>query len=136
VSLVVEDVAYLLEQGGIATRSGGDARTILIGAKAKPPAAIAWFVRLVEYGGLLEHTHDRSTAAYHLPKVQVAFTSNDWLLIRQKAHEALGVLDIGNVEVNGTWYRRLSPMQSPFDMGIDDNQRAKFGFNVQAEKRP
>lgn len=34
------------------------------------------------------------------------------------------------------WYLDLSPLQEPFDVGLDEAGRAQCGFNVVARKRP
>lgn len=34
------------------------------------------------------------------------------------------------------WYIEVMPMQSPEDLGLDENQRSQAGFNVQADKKP
>jgi len=34
------------------------------------------------------------------------------------------------------WYLNLSPLQEPFDVGLDEAGRAQCGFNIVARKRP
>jgi len=34
------------------------------------------------------------------------------------------------------WYLDLSPLQEPFDIGLDEAGRAQCGFNIVARKRP
>lgn len=33
-----------------------------------------------------------------------------------------------------TWYRKVYCIQTPFDMGLDDAQRLRVGFNILADK--
>lgn len=34
------------------------------------------------------------------------------------------------------WYLDISPLQEPFDAGLDESGRAQCGFNILARKRP
>jgi hypothetical protein len=34
----------------------------------------------------------------------------------------------------GTWYRRIDPLQEPFDLGVDSDGRVQFAFNFRADK--
>jgi hypothetical protein len=43
----------------------------------------------------------------------------------------------GIVSATGTWYRKIRPLQEPFDFGIDPGQgRPRYAFNVLGDKRP
>jgi hypothetical protein len=43
----------------------------------------------------------------------------------------------GEVSATGTWYRKIRPLQEPYDMGALDAQgRTRWAFNVLADKRP
>lgn len=34
------------------------------------------------------------------------------------------------------WYREITPLQEPFDAGVDDRKQARYGFNIIGIKRP
>lgn len=82
--------------------------------------------------------------AYIRPAAQFVARARDYDTARARAQAAYNaVVGIRNVWVYGPlvvgsgYYREITPLQEPFDMGMDDARgQARCGFNVIAIRRP
>lgn len=120
--------------------------TLFIGAKAQLPKRVtgapAFLVVSCYQGRDPVRTHDRGTqTAYARPRLQVVAHGDEpgavWALA-MAAYEALPLDDdaAGGAAVGGVWYLRITPLQDPWEMGLDDAGRLMVGFNLETEKRP
>jgi len=53
------------------------------------------------------------------------------------AYDALGgAKGLHNVTLSGTFYQNIVPRQSITDIGLDDDARIMFTYNIDADKGP
>lgn len=128
-----EDIAYLLEYAGLGVRGVN----ILIGPRAIMPLT-GGFSITGSGGAGPEGTHNSpDSPAYVRPSAQVMTKAPTLAASQALALSAYLVLfPVKNRFVNGTWYRQVFMSQSePFPMGVDDNDKARFAFNLSCVKR-
>lgn len=114
------------------TLTGIGVPTIYIGTM---PAAPDKCVVLYEYPGLpRKRTHEGD---YHQPRVQVNSRSKNYVeadALIWAAHDVLATIQ--NTALQGVWYVAVEPLQDPFYLRKDENDRHIFAFNAQVMKRP
>lgn len=136
---VIDDAASRIEERGIVTPG-----TTLFGLGAKIPAGDGPFLSLIETPSVSpDFTHDRQGVAYQRPRFQVVARGRDSVAARALAQAvydmfngANGADGITNEFVNGVWYSRMRAIQEPFDLPVDEDDRARYAFTVEAHKRP
>ena len=89
-------------------------------------------------GGEPERTQNSvSVPAYINVRAQFLARAKTPELARLKAREYyLTVCGIRNQFINSGWYREITPLQEPFDLGKDDRGQCRYVFNVRGIKRP
>ena len=143
--MFLEDVIKLLVDAGV----GVYGTTIFQSSNAKlPPASSTTsFLVLVEYGGAQpQELHESTdTPAYEFPFAQVTARGSSRSSSQALAVAAYNVLSKNpatgkkrqNFTINNTYYVRLTCKQQPtLDLGPDEVGRIKYGFNIEAMKRP
>lgn len=91
---------------------------------------------LLEYGGLEpERVYNDFDASREMPRIQVMCRSRGYTTARALIESAYRALDFANTSLGGTWYLRCRPLQSPFFLKRDENERWVFVFNAQIEKK-
>lgn len=130
-ALPIDELAAYAEAQGIgslATKS-----LVTFGLQATPDAQVA----LIEYpGGQSEQAYGSDEIAWESPRFQVICraAARDRRAAAQKAEDAYRAFGkIGAETLSGTFYHSAS-CQRPFFLGLDDNERPMFAFNVQLEK--
>lgn len=124
--MLLDDLGFLLG----ATSVGVLNQTIFLGGFPTTPDTC---INLEEYGGSAPLIlHDSSY--YENPRVQVTVRAMDYQVARQLAENAHAALISHNTLLNNTRYLSIAPLQSPFAMGRDGNNRRLIGFNVEAMK--
>ena len=120
---------YLIAQGITAP--------ILYGSKAVLPTK-GTVLQLREYGGAAPYrTHNTGAAvSYERPSMQIIAHSEHYGDAEELARQVYHAVTLRNAYIGQTWYVLIEPKQAPFDMGLDANGRVKFGFNIDALKRP
>lgn len=102
---------------------------------------------IIETGGTSpEPTHNRVILpAYQKPGAQIIVRADSYVVAFAMARAAYNSLvkvrnefiGSGVTSSTGTWYRKIYPLQEPFDMGLDaDDKRVRVAFNVLGDKRP
>lgn len=132
--MFLQDLVFILEREGI----GVYGTDLFIGAKAVIPLGDGPYISIAETGGAGEEgTHNLSpdTPAYVRPTAQIVCRAKAYLTARAKAEECWLALNFVNQFVNGTWYRTMSPRQEPFELPVDDKNRARSVFNIECVKR-
>lgn len=131
----VRDLKHLL-----VTREVCDATQVFIDYLPDTPDIC---ISIRGYGGPApEFTHDSGDApAYEFPYFQVTVrgepaAENVHAMTELLAEAAYSALFAQNLSLNGTWYRRIVPQQTPFFFARDDRQRNQFKFNVRVERAP
>lgn len=132
--MVSEDLQWLIEQAGLGTYG----TSLFKGSKATYPIGDGPYVTIIETGGTApEGTHNSPTKpAYVRPSVQIVTRAKKRDDARNRA-QALYLLlyPVRDQFVNGTWWRSVTVVQEPFDLGVDDAGRIRFAFNINVVKR-
>ncbi len=93
-------------------------------------------VAILEYGGMAPE-HDLGTTAlrYEFPRVQVVVRNTSYATGRLKAQDILGdMAAVANETLTSVYYLEAAPLQSPFLLERDDNDRWVFACNYQITK--
>lgn len=131
-TFIEEVVARLVAQG-----VGVLGTSLVVSSKSLIPAGDGPIVSLTETGGSgPQFVQNSSTAAVQRPTVQVVARASTYLAAAAKARAAYDALLLYNTSLSGTRYKRLLPLQEPFDMGLDAAGRPMVAFNVMAERQP
>lgn len=97
-----------------------------------PTAAIS----LHETGGMAPEYHADSTeAATERPTVMIVVRDASYGTARSRAEAVLRSLEaVNGTTLSGVQYRRIVPLQSPYDRGPDAQNRAQVAMNILVEK--
>jgi hypothetical protein len=127
---------FLDDMKTIATRNNAVApANVVLSTKATVPTT-GTYVVLTEYGGPgPDYIQNQVTPIERHPAAQVMVRGDNYLTCRTIAESLyLNYVRVKNELVNNVWYRRISPQQEPFDLGLDDTGKARVVFNVIANK--
>lgn len=127
--MIVDEVATYLEDQGL-----GDLGTDLF--RWSMPDAPDECVAVYEYAGEQPvRVHDIAAIAQEQPRVQIVVRSATASAGRQRAEDIYRRLSlVKNTDLSGTRYLSIEPLQNPFFLERDQNDRPKFVFNCQAVK--
>jgi hypothetical protein len=127
--MLIEEVAQLIQAAGHGTL-GVD--IFLYQMPDTPDTCVA----LREYGGGEPvYVHSRINPCYELPRFQLVARAPSIPDARLLAHQVwITLQQIKNVSLGGTFYQRLQPLQSPFIIERDNNDRWVAGANFEAMK--
>ena len=133
--MFLDDLMAVLVAAGVGTKSVD----IFATSASQMPTGIGPYLSLIETGGTApERTHNTiHPPAYQRPGAQITVRAKSYAAARvmaKNAYDALG--GVRNTTISGVWYREISPVQEPFDLGLDENGRARVVFNVYGIKRP
>ena len=131
------DVAAVLQTGGVGTI----ATNIFVGTLPDTPDDC---VAVVETGGIApDHTMGAgpatiigaATAAVERPRFQILVRDTSYAKARVVSQQSHNLLD-GLVDrtINSVLYHRIEAVQSPIDIGRDDNDRQMFSLNFDVVK--
>ena len=130
-----EDIVYLEEAAGVGTFGA----TIFATSKSVIPKGDGPFLSIRETGGTSPLRTQNSVAvpAYQRPSAQLVARASKPVDAKSMARAAYNALvGVRNRMVNGVYYREINPVQEPFDIGLDAQERIQYAFNVNAVKRP
>lgn len=129
--MMLQEIAAYLQASSVATR-GTD---LFLGALPDEPSE-CWV--LYEYPGESGiRTHEQPGIAYEKPRIQVAARAGSYVTghaMIYSAHDALML--VKNMELDSVWYLSIEPLQPPYHLRVDENDRDIFQFNAQVVKRP
>lgn len=92
-------------------------------------------VVLYEYPGLPRRK--TQTGTYQQPRIQVNSRSKNYVEAGSLIWAAYNALaSIQNQDILGVYYVSVEPLQDPFYLRKDENDRHIFAFNAQVIKRP
>lgn len=125
---MLEDVRNYLLGRGVVTAS----ECMVAGVPAKPDHIVALF----QYAGFAPASVRDHRAKYRLPRLQVQVRDKYYDAAEAHANTIYdALLDVTNMYLGDVWYLRISPLQEPYDLGNDENNRSIVAFNAQIEKR-
>jgi hypothetical protein len=124
----LEDVAGLISTAGVATLN----TNMFLSTAASIPSGVGPYLLIVETAGApFERIQNSNQPAYEWPGAQITVRAFNYILARNMATLACDAVDgIYNVTINGVWYREISALQRPFDIGTDDSKRVRLAFNI------
>jgi hypothetical protein len=127
--MITEHIGQLLAQQGHGTL----AVDLFIDSRPDTPDTC---VALTTTGGQTPTwVHDSAAVSTELPTFQVLARSKSTTAARDKVHAIYAYLQtLGNSMINGVFFQRLVPLQTPFNMGRDGNNRWLWVVNFIAEK--
>ena len=127
--MVLDEIASYLQAAGVGT-VGTD---IFVGRMPDTPGAC---LGLHEYAGAApSFAHDGEQPLFESPRVQVRVRGATYTTGRQMIEAAYNALNrVKNQNVGGVRYMRIAPLQQPFYLQRDGNERPEFVFNVEAKK--
>jgi hypothetical protein len=79
-------------------------------------------------------THNDGGIAISKPRAQIVVRARDSLVAEARAWMAYEALDLTNVIIGTTRYLKIRPLQEPFDMGREENDLYRWGFNVSLDR--
>lgn len=84
-----------------------------------------------------EGTHNATfVPAYERPTAQIVARATDYDVAEDMALRLHAFLwPIQNTFIEGTWWRELNVRSEPFDLPLDEKQRARLAFNIDCVKR-
>jgi hypothetical protein len=141
----IYDLQFLLSGDGVGTNAGPN-KNLFVSSQKVLPAGAGPFLSLVETGGSTPENTQNSTIvpAYQRPGAQIVVRADsypDAYAMARAAYNSLvkvrnQFVGSGYLSPTGTWYRKIRPLQEPFDMGLDADGRPRVTFNVIGDKRP
>jgi len=126
----VDALGARLVSAGVTT-----ANRIYIGNRAVLPTGTSVaFLSLTATGGLEPvGTHNGGPTRYRRPTFQVVARAGTYALAEALALAAYAALAFQNATVSGVAFLRVRPLQEPFELPLDTDQRCRVAFNVIAE---
>lgn len=111
------------------------ASRVFIGQRAVLPTGTGVaFLTLQATGGLEPvGTHDGGPTRYRRATYQVVARAGTYALAEALALAAYAALAFQNATVSGVAFLRVRPLQEPFELPLDTDQRCRVAFNVIAE---
>jgi len=125
----LDDLVTLLEADGVAT-FGVD---LFTSTKAAPPLLPSGSLMVVATGGSgADRTHNATIRpAIVRPGAQITARASSYELAHRLAHLAYDAfVVVHNQWVNSGWYLEITPLQEPFDGGLDVRGQVQCQFNV------
>ena len=131
---ILEEIGALLVANSLGTL-GSD--LFLVRTPPVPDACTT----IYETGGKApDYTHDQAAPRYENPTIKVIVRSDkekNYKAAKDKARQIWLVLGaIRNQNLSGTRYLSIVPIQSPFSLGPDENNRLLISANYELEKEP
>lgn len=124
---LLDEIGAYLEQNAI-----GKVGTNLFLSKLPPSPDAA--VAVIETGGAgPDYVMGQSQPVYENPTFQVIVRNKSYKIAREKAGRIWDLLGrVSNLPLGGRRYLQIIPLQSPFDLGPDENQREQVVANYEA----
>jgi hypothetical protein len=95
------------------------------------------YMMVAETGGTAPIRVQNSVRLLQCPTAQILVVAKAHAVSREMSRAAYAVLDgVFNTHVEGCFYTKITARQEPTDMGLDDLNRARVVFNIDAEKVP
>ena len=127
--MVLDEIGGYLQTNQV----GKLGETIFLGILPDAPDDV---IAIYEYGGEQPYyVHDKVGISYDTPRVQFVVRSSSYSTARQTADTLYKLMGrCVNKVVGGTYYVAIQPLQPPFLLNRDANQRVLIAFNAQVIK--
>jgi hypothetical protein len=111
--------------------------SIFKSSSAVIPAGDGPYMTVAETGGTAPLRTQEGARLLQRPGAQILVVAKAHAVSREMSRQAYAVLDgVFNTVVEGCFYVKITARQEPTDMGLDDLNRARVVFNIDAEKVP
>ena len=130
----LESLATQLQTDGVGTYG----TNIFVSSKATIPAGSGPYMTLIETGGIAPiRTHsDGAVPAYQRPQVQVMARAASYAAAKAMVENAYASLvALQGATVGLDVIIQMTPIQEPFDLGVDEANRARVVVNFAVLKR-
>jgi hypothetical protein len=119
----------------LVSESVASAQRVFYGNRATLPTGTSVaFVTLQATGGYESTgTHNDGVTKYRKPTFQVVARAGTYDSAEALANAAYAALTFQNATVSGVAFLRVRPLQEPFELPLDTDQRCRVAFNVIAE---
>lgn len=127
-------MAFYIEMLGYGTvKAPGNTGDIFTSMTPETPDAV---ISVIEYGGEPpKFVHNRRGISTSMPRVQINVRDSVPETARARSAAICGELaKLVNTPVGSGHYRRIMPLQTPFQRERDENDRFTYTFNVSVEK--
>lgn len=125
----LDDVVKILVDANVAVYG----TNLFMTTKATIPSGDGPYLSLAETGGTgATNVQNKPVPVYERPAAQIVARAKTPSAARTMAANAYAAIGIENRTVNGAWYAYIRQMQSIIDMGLDENNRIRYGFNILA----
>jgi hypothetical protein len=130
-SLTQEDLVTRLTAAGVGTL----ATSLFTGSGTPAPDGDGPYTFVIATPGERPVvTHTKGKTDYTRPRAQIVTKARNSVVALNKCTDAWAALDLTNVTIGTTRYLKIRPLQEPFDMGRDENDLYRYGFNVSMER--
>ncbi len=133
---LVEDIVTLLTAASL----GIIKVDLFYSSRAILPDGDGPYTTLIETAGLIDEwiQNDVTRPAFEHGGAQLVTRAAHYIDARNKALAIYAEINkVHNQYIGTTWYRRIHPLQRPFDAGPpDEHNRALIKFNVLGERSP
>lgn len=136
--MLLDEIATYLDASSTALTVGPTTSAATPIFKSRLPADVqATAIALFESGGRSPDYRMTSTVSFERPTIQVLSRSTSYPTARTNAELVFTLLStLTNSTLTGTRYVRVTPAQSPFDIGRDPDERHLVSCNYLIEKEP
>lgn len=131
-------MTFLDEIKARAVAQGISTAVIFLSSMTVIPVGIGPYLLLRETGGSgPEKTQNAGALAYQRPSLQYVAVAKTYVVARTMARSFYdAMIGVHNQLLSGTYYREITMLQEPFDLGPDATNRAQVAGNLTAIKRP
>lgn len=124
--LLDEIGAYLVAQG-----RGTLATNLFLGYLPTSPSTL---IAVYEYAGAPPSRTMRNTTKVENPRIQVVCRDASYSAAKATARSVWNDLNVGTTMLSGTNYLAITPLQSPFLLKRDSDERVLIAANFEAQR--
>ncbi|CAB4190570.1 hypothetical protein UFOVP1196_72 [uncultured Caudovirales phage] len=131
---LLESLAAKLQTDGVGTYG----TNIFVSSKATIPSGAGPYMTLIETGGIapIRTQSDGSFPAYQRPQIQVMARATSYAAAKTMVENAYASLvALQGATVGLDVIIQMTPIQEPFDLGVDEANRARVVVNFAVLKR-
>jgi hypothetical protein len=132
-AVFLDEIAQWLVDHGV----GVLGQNIFKSSSAVIPSGDGPYMTISETGGTAPVRVQNGVRLLQCPTAQILVVAKAHTASRDMSRAAYAALDgVFNTTVEGCFYTKITVRQEPTDMGLDELNRARVVFNIDAEKSP